>query len=161
MSGQSAPVAFSTGFGRKRLACPEYCIRITPTRAATGDAVARRDLTGAVNFTHLESYAAGDEQVVEEVLALFREQSALWLRLLDAESEGWRDAVHTIKGSALGVGAGELAQVCARAEMAPATERSAYLDRVRDALDRALTDIAAYAHEQALRSLKSPPAPRL
>jgi len=30
------------------------------------------------------------------------------------------------------------------------------LDKVRDALDGALSDIAAYAHERALNSLKSP-----
>jgi hypothetical protein len=30
------------------------------------------------------------------------------------------------------------------------------LERVRNALDAALADIAAYNHEQALRSLKSP-----
>jgi len=28
---------------------------------------------------------------------------------------------------------------------------------VRDALDAALADIAAYAHEQALKSLRAPP----
>ena len=64
--------------------------------------MARRDLTGAVDFAYLEAYAGGDQQVVDEVLALFREQAALWVRLLDPSSGdgGWRDAVHTLKGSA-------------------------------------------------------------
>lgn len=124
--------------------------------------MARRDLTGAVDFKHLEGFAAGDQQVIDEVLALFREQAAMWLRLLDpkAENQAWRDAAHTLKGSALGVGAHDLAEACAAAERAmdaSLAERTLRLGRVRDALDLALADIAAYVHEQALRSLKSPP----
>jgi HPt (histidine-containing phosphotransfer) domain-containing protein len=120
--------------------------------------MARRDLTGAVDFAYLEGYAAGDQQVVGEVLALFREQAAMWERLLDpsAGEDGWRDAVHTLKGSARGIGAGALADACAAAEASVEGSRAAALDAVRDALDRVLADIAAYAHEQALRSLKSP-----
>jgi HPt (histidine-containing phosphotransfer) domain-containing protein len=123
--------------------------------------MARRDLTGAVDFKYLEGYAAGDQVVVDEVLALFREQASMWLRLLDpkAEDSAWRDAAHTLKGSALGVGAHDLAEACAAAERAvdaPLAERTIRLDRMRDALDLVLADIAAYEHEQALRSLKSP-----
>jgi HPt (histidine-containing phosphotransfer) domain-containing protein len=120
--------------------------------------MARRDITGAVDFAHLERYAAGDAGVVDEVLALFREQAAMWIRLLDPASEGWRDAAHTLKGSALGVGAFQLADACGAAELAPPdlVDRAAKLAQVRDALDAALADIAAYVHEQALKSLKSP-----
>jgi HPt (histidine-containing phosphotransfer) domain-containing protein len=114
--------------------------------------MARRDLTGAVDFAYLEEFAAGDQQVVDEVLGLFREQAALWAGLLDAASDGWRDAVHTIKGASRGVGAFPLGEVCERVERAG----PAALDEVRHALDLALADIAAYAHEQALKSLKSP-----
>jgi hypothetical protein len=67
--------------------------------------MARRDITGAVDFAYLEGFAGGDQQVVDEVLALFREQAELWTGLLDSESEGWRDAVHTIKGASRGIGA--------------------------------------------------------
>jgi HPt (histidine-containing phosphotransfer) domain-containing protein len=123
--------------------------------------MARRDLTGAVDFRHLERFAAGDQGVVDEVLALFREQAAMWIRLLDpaAADEAWRDAAHTLKGSALGVGAFALADECEAAEQAVGADerrRILLLESVRDALDRALADIAAYAHEQALKSLKSP-----
>jgi HPt (histidine-containing phosphotransfer) domain-containing protein len=125
--------------------------------------MARRDLTGAVDFGYLETYAANDQAVIDEVLALFREQAALWMRLLDpaAENDAWRDAAHTLKGSALGVGATALAQACAAAEQAAgmnAVERTIRLERVRDALEAALADIAAYTHEQALKSLKTPRA---
>jgi HPt (histidine-containing phosphotransfer) domain-containing protein len=124
--------------------------------------MARRDLTGAVDFRHLETFAAGDQVVVDEVLAIFREQAAMWLRLLDPASEGWRDAAHTLKGSALGVGAFALADECEAAELAAddVATRTRLLESVRTELDRALADIAAYAHEQALKSLKGPnPSP--
>jgi HPt (histidine-containing phosphotransfer) domain-containing protein len=114
--------------------------------------VARRDLTGAVDFGYLEGFAAGDAQVVEEVLSLFREQAVMWSSLLDPQAEGWRDAVHTIKGASRGVGAFALGDACERAE----TGADPTLDGVRDALDAALADIAAYVHERALQSLRAP-----
>ena len=127
--------------------------------------MAKRDLTGAVDFDHLETFAAGDQAVIDEVLEIFREQASMWLRLLDPKAAGsaWRDAAHTLKGSALGVGAHSLAEACAVAEQAATedlTQRTLRLERVRDALDLALADIAAYAHEQALRSIRGPRAAR-
>jgi len=114
--------------------------------------MARRDITGAVDFAYLEGFAGGDQRVVDEVLALFRQQADMWTALLDPASEGWRDAVHTIKGAARGIGAVALGDVCEAVEKAGEHR----LGDVRHALDVALADIAAYAHEQALRSLKSP-----
>jgi HPt (histidine-containing phosphotransfer) domain-containing protein len=113
--------------------------------------VARRDIKGVVDFEYLERYAAGEDAVIDEVLALFREQSAIWSRMLSSDHEGWRDAVHTLKGAARGVGANALGDVCQRCEaVGPGA-----LPAVHEALDAALSDIAAYAHERALKSLKS------
>ncbi|OYX92256.1 MAG: Hpt domain-containing protein, partial [Caulobacter sp. 35-67-4] len=53
------------------------------------------------------------------------------------------------KGAARGVGAFALGDVCERCEAGQAS-----LDDVKTALDAALMDIAAYAHEQMLKSLK-------
>ena len=77
--------------------------------------MARRDLTGAVDFKHLELYAGGDLALMEEVLGIFREQAAMWVRLLDvaAPAEAWRDAAHTLKGSSRGIGAFALADIAA------------------------------------------------
>jgi len=114
--------------------------------------LARRDIKGVVDFAYLEAFAAGDEVVIDEVLALFREQSAIWGAMLTAANEGWRDGVHTLKGAARGVGAFELGDACQACE----AQGPGGLDWVRDALDAALADIAAYAHERALASLKTP-----
>ena len=112
--------------------------------------MSKRDLTGAVDFAYLERFALDDAKVIEEVLGLFREQAAIWAPLLNANVEGWRDAVHTIKGSARGVGAFTLGEACDHAE----TVGAGALPAVHAALDAALFDVAAYVHEQALKSLK-------
>jgi hypothetical protein len=115
--------------------------------------MARRDLSGAVDFGYLETFAAGDDQVIDEVLALFREQASMWSALLDPALEGWKDAVHTIKGASRGIGAFALGDVCQACE----AEGAGGIAAVRDALDVALHDVAAYVHERALQSLKAPP----
>ncbi|WP_292033201.1 MULTISPECIES: Hpt domain-containing protein [unclassified Brevundimonas] len=116
--------------------------------------MAARDLTGAVDFTVLETMTGGLDDITEEVLGLFVQQAVLWSPMLDATSEGWRDAVHTIRGAGAGIGARDLAAVCAEVEHGDQTLAPAGLERVRTALDAVLTDIAAYRHELALRSLK-------
>lgn len=111
--------------------------------------MARRDLTGAVDFEHLAHFALNDQAVIDEVLALFREQAALWSPLLDPEEPNWRDAAHTVKGAARGVGAFALADACERAERGAGS-----IGDARFQLEVAIADIAAYEHEQALQSLR-------
>jgi hypothetical protein len=118
--------------------------------------MARRDLSGAVDFSVLESYAAHDPGVIDEVLQIFREQAAMWSPLLDVSSPGWKDAVHTVKGAAAGIGAKELAEACTVAESGEDGFGVSALSKVRDAMDRALGDVAAYQHERMLQSLRSP-----
>jgi HPt (histidine-containing phosphotransfer) domain-containing protein len=75
--------------------------------------------------------------------------------MLDARNEGWRDAVHTLRGAAAGIGAGALAEACQSAEATDKASAPPLLDRVRDALEMALADVAAYRHELMLRSLRA------
>lgn len=56
------------------------------------------------------------------------------------------------EGLFAGIGAFAVGEACARCEVSGAGA----LGAVRDALDAALADIAAYQHERALKSLKSP-----
>ena len=99
----------------------------------------------AVDFEYLESFAAGDRQVVREVLTMFLEQAQAWAGGLDPASPGWRDMVHTIKGAARGIGANALGDVCARTEV----EGEAGLPAVREALAAAVADVTAYQERQA------------
>ena len=119
--------------------------------------MSKRDLTGAVDFAYLERFALDDAQVIDEVLALFREQAALWAPMLNPDVDGWIDAVHTIKGAARGVGAFALGDACDRAE----TTGASALPAVHAALDAALFDVAAYVHQQALESLRGSGPPVL
>jgi HPt (histidine-containing phosphotransfer) domain-containing protein len=123
------------------------------------DQVARRDLTGAINFVHLDAYTAGDAALTEEVLALFEEQASLWMRLLtpEAPADSWRDAAHTLKGGALGIGADALARACSEAEQNALTAtatRAALLDPIHAELNAVLADIAAWRHQVALDGLR-------
>ncbi|SFS86811.1 Hpt domain-containing protein [Brevundimonas viscosa] len=116
--------------------------------------MARRDLSGAVDFAVLERMTGGDDAITEEVLGLFVQQAGLWSPLLDVREDGWRDAVHTLRGAAAGIGAAALATACQTAEAAAKPEAPPLLERVRDALEAALADVAAYRHELMLRSLR-------
>jgi HPt (histidine-containing phosphotransfer) domain-containing protein len=77
----------------------------------------------------------------------FPTKRAILARVADAPGDTWRNAAHSLKGSALGIGAFALAQACSDAESArdasPEVKR-AILARVADALGDALADIAAY-----------------
>lgn len=116
--------------------------------------MARRDLSGAVDFTVLDRMTGGDDAISEEVLGLFVQQAAMWSPMLDARNEGWRDAVHTLRGAAAGIGAGKLAGVCQTAETSDKAIAPAALDHVRTALEIALADVAAWRHELMLRGLR-------
>ncbi len=100
---------------------------------------------------HLAAMTGGDTGLTIEVLEIFREQAALWGRMLDpkAPPAQWADAAHTLKGASLGIGAFELAAACAtaeesgRAEVAPSRALAAVrLGDVKDALARALDAVA-------------------
>ena len=120
--------------------------------------MAKRDITGAVDFAYLENYAAGDMDLVDEVLGLFQEQVSLWRPMIQPDAgRAWGDAVHTLKGAARGVGAFALADACDAAEKREKQPELAppFISAVHDALDVALADIAAYQHERMLQGLRA------
>lgn len=117
--------------------------------------MAARDLTGAVDFGVLNRMTGDDDAIAEEVLGLFTEQAGMWSAMLEPTTDGWRDAVHTIRGAAAGIGAKNLAAICAEAETVDQAMAEPALGRVRNALDHALADVAAWRHELMLRSLRA------
>ena len=64
-----------------------------------------------------------------------------------ASAGGWREAVHTLKGSARGIGLTALAAACEAAETAEDSE--AGLAAVRAALNEALGALEQFAAEAA------------
>jgi len=102
--------------------------------------VTAQEPSGAVDFGYLESFTAGDRQVILEVLALFEDQARKWEVGLAGAGPGWQDLVHTIKGAARGIGASALGDVCAACEASGPED----LPAIRVALDAVLAEIAAY-----------------
>ena len=70
---------------------------------------------------HLARYTAGDAALEAELFGLLSGQiDACIARLKAATAEtGWKDAAHTLKGAARGVGAMALGEACAMAETWP------------------------------------------
>jgi HPt (histidine-containing phosphotransfer) domain-containing protein len=93
---------------------------------------------------HFDHMTGADRALQREVLELFRGQIEGWSAAMSA-GQGWRDAVHTLKGSARGIGLSALAAACEAAEQAPEAEIAAGLAGVRTALAEALGALEQYA----------------
>ncbi len=97
---------------------------------------------------HFDRMTAGDRALQIEVLDLFAQQVANWRARL-ASGEGWRDAAHTLKGSARGIGLNALAAACEAAESASESQRLTALSEVHRALGAALSELERFAAEAA------------
>jgi len=76
-----------------------------------------------IDLAHLDRYTGGDACLNAEVFRLFSRHCSEMLRLLgtllDApQRHVWRQAAHSLKGAALGIGAFELAEAAGAAEAA-------------------------------------------
>lgn len=98
-----------------------------------------------LDLGHLSRMTLGNRSLENEVLELFDRQADLLVRRMrKGGSLGDNAAVsalaHALKGSAAGIGAGEVAHAAAIAERAAngsADECSAAIDRLADAVDKA------------------------
>lgn len=71
-----------------------------------------------LSLAHLAQYTSGDEPLEQELLGLFKEQAILQFNNIEQAQEkvDWVMAVHTIKGSARGIGAGQVAELSSELE---------------------------------------------
>lgn len=104
-----------------------------------------RDL---LDLDHLDRYVAGDVTLRDEVLAIFEDQAALWLRTLDprADDQAWRDAAHSLKGASRGVGAWDVGHACEQAEKMVGEQRceaarEAKLDEIKGHTARVIEEV--------------------
>ena len=72
----------------------------------------------AVDLVHLNRFTLGHQTLEREVLAIFVSQMGDYLDRLKGASDAkaWREAAHTIKGSAWGIGAWTLGEQASAAE---------------------------------------------
>jgi len=71
-----------------------------------------------IDLVHLSKYTLGNRTLENELLGLFRTQAGVYLaRLADASDDTeWKNAAHSLKGSARGLGAWALAELAEEAE---------------------------------------------
>ena len=116
--------------------------------------MAKRDIQGFVDFGHLEDYVQNDGAIIDEVLGLFQQQAELWGPMLDSSQTGWRDAAHTLKGAAAGIGAHEVRDLAEAVEKGAAEGADQRISALKDSIARALMDVAAYRHEWQIKGLR-------
>ncbi len=91
-------------------------LAVWPDRASPEEG--RKPSSRLVDLVHLSRYTLGERALEREVLELFCTQSVVYLeRLRQARSDkDWRDAAHSLKGSARAIGAWRAADAAQRAE---------------------------------------------
>ena len=116
--------------------------------------VAASPRQGVIDEEHLGQMTFGDCRLEREVLEIFRRQAAIMLgRISGSAPAAAAMAVHTLKGSARGIGAWRVARAAERLEQAHAdAERSAALGELtaatleaRAAIDARLEDYSNHA----------------
>jgi HPt (histidine-containing phosphotransfer) domain-containing protein len=154
----------------------EVFINITPRRSQRVNAVLTlTDYAGpmdvnvplhqqgpVVDRAHLERMTGGDQELALEVLGLFREQVELWSKLLQpgTETADWGNAAHSVKGSARGIGAWHLGELCGQAEEASKQrplsrdEKRAFYEAITTEMASVIGEIAVIEHQYALASLR-------
>ena len=78
-------------------------IQAAANQTTSGDS----DQDRPVDLVHLAKYTMGNRELELEVLTLFTKQSLIYLERLSnaADQQTWKEAAHTLKGSARGIGA--------------------------------------------------------
>jgi HPt (histidine-containing phosphotransfer) domain-containing protein len=97
-----------------------------------------------VDLAHLSRYTQGDRALEREVLELFSAQSVVYLERLRGAPSGkeWKEAAHSLKGSARAIGAWRTAAAAECAEALPAGD-GAHAAALRD-IEASLDEAKAY-----------------
>lgn len=76
------------------------------------------DSENEIDFDHLNQYVGGDKDLTAEVFSLFKHQVEMWGRalIIEADDDTWESVTHSLRGTALAVGATKLAELCEKAE---------------------------------------------
>jgi HPt (histidine-containing phosphotransfer) domain-containing protein len=103
-----------------------------------------RDAPASVDWTHLSRQTAGDTELAKELLTLFVGQARdIARRLAGAgDDKSRRDLAHTLKGSALAIGAFDVARAAETCETTLAKGEALRLDGLERALATTLATIA-------------------
>lgn len=105
-----------------------------PPQTAGGDNSDDKLSSEAVDRAYLARFTLGNPALEREVLELFAAQAPVYLqRLRQARTQkDWQDAAHTLKGSAMAIGAWRLARFAEMAERIDVGEQAALAEGHRD-----------------------------
>jgi len=97
----------------------------------------------AIDIEHLSRMTLGERSLEREVLALFDRQAEMLLpRIRLGESDLAAASVHTLKGSALGIGAFKVASAAEAVEQAEDAAIASAIDTLAVVLEEAKAEIA-------------------
>lgn len=115
-----------------------------------------------IDFDHLNRYVAGDAGLTREVFGMFRNQVDMLSRSLtsDADDDLWAHVTHSLKGSALAVGAIKLAEQCERAEALIGDDRrpgarEVAVETIEYRISQTLADIVRWEYRDDMNRLRS------
>ena len=104
------------------------------------------DATSVIDHVHLKQMTLGDYSLERELLQLFDRQAEMLIgRMRQSDASVLAPLAHTLKGSAISIGANEVASAAAAAERAAggsADERRAAVDALSRAIDTTRAEIA-------------------
>jgi HPt (histidine-containing phosphotransfer) domain-containing protein len=114
---------------------------------ASADEKAELGAQRPVDLAHLARSTMGDRSLEREVLALFARQATLLLdRMRQAEAASVAGIAHTLKGSARGIGAWQVADAAERLEAARDLDQAA-IDAALAVLARHVADADKFIAE--------------
>lgn len=99
-----------------------------------------------VDLTHLGRYTMADRALEAEILGLFQMQAPQTIDRLrrSADARQWREASHTLKGSARAIGAWRLAETAQAAEQVEGWRDRAAGEAVLARIEAAFAEIQAF-----------------
>lgn len=107
-------------------------------------------MNAVLDRAYFDHMTGADRALQLEIIDLFRAQAGAWDEALAAAAH-WRAPVHTLKGSARGIGLVTLALACEAVEAAADDAAIEPLALVRDELAAALSVLKQFAAETASR----------
>jgi len=115
-----------------------------------------------IDFDHLNQYVSNDSELTREVFSMFQHQVELWGRMLtvDAEDDIWASVTHSLKGSALAVGATGLAELCERAEILVGDGRrpggrEVAVQNIEFRISKVIAEIQRWEYRDKLNAMRS------
>jgi len=114
-----------------------------------------------IDFDHLNRYVSSDNDLTAEVFGLFKHQVEMWGRALvvDADDDTWGSVTHSLRGTALAVGATKLAELCEKAESLVGEGnrpggREVALQNIEFRISRTIAEIQRWEYRRTLNEMR-------